>query len=61
MLFPQLPGASSSGYKWWEEGELKDLAAAVGLADFRRNRDFRFIMFAATKPAAAPEGDAAQQ
>ncbi|PNH02970.1 hypothetical protein TSOC_011015 [Tetrabaena socialis] len=36
--------------KYWEEAELRDLCASVGLAGFRRERDWRFIMFAATKP-----------
>ncbi|GIM05522.1 hypothetical protein Vretimale_9987 [Volvox reticuliferus] len=43
-------GLMSSPYRWWEEQELRDLCTAVGLQDFRRERDWRFIMFAVTKP-----------
>lgn len=39
-----------SAYKWWEEAELRDLCAAVGLTDFQRLRRNRFIMFCARKP-----------
>ncbi|GIL59042.1 hypothetical protein Vafri_14011 [Volvox africanus] len=35
---------------YWEEQELRDLCTAVGLEDFRRERDWRFIMFAVSKP-----------
>ena len=37
-------------YKWWEEDELKDLCASVGLESFTRERSWRFIMFSARKP-----------
>ena len=42
--------------KYWEEQELRDLCASVGLQDFRRDRTWQFILFAATKPRAS--GDA---
>ncbi|PSC67139.1 putative methyltransferase chloroplastic, partial [Micractinium conductrix] len=41
---------SPRAYKWWSEAELHDLCTSVGLADFRRARSNRFIMFAASKP-----------
>eukprot|EP00884_Botryococcus_braunii_P021550 jgi/Botrbrau1/8079/Bobra.0230s0006.1 len=44
-------GGQSRTYKWWEEAELRDLAAAAGLVDFQRKRSFRFIMFSAQKPS----------
>lgn len=37
-------------YKWWEEQELRELTAAMGLSDFQRNRSRRFIMFSVRKP-----------
>ncbi len=40
----------SSTYRWWEEEELRDLCASVGLQGFRRHRSFRFILFTAAKP-----------
>ena len=50
--FEPFGGASSSSlpYKFWEEQELRDLCGAVGLSDFRRERDQRFIMFTVSKP-----------
>jgi hypothetical protein len=47
--------AQSSQYQLWEEDELRDLCSSVGLQGFVRTRSFRFIMFSATKPAAADE------
>lgn len=46
------PSSSGSGrsYRWWEEGELRDLVTTVGLANFQRERRLRFIMFSASKP-----------
>ncbi|MEW5309021.1 MAG: hypothetical protein WDW38_000934 [Sanguina aurantia] len=41
---------SSQGYRWWEEVELNDLCASVGLQGFTRQRNLRFIMFSARKP-----------
>merc|ERR1711879_433620 len=43
-------GGNNTAYKFWEEQELKDLCTALGLKDFRREREQRFIMFAVTKP-----------
>lgn len=37
-------------YKWWSETELRDLFAGVGLQNFQRQRQNRFILFCATKP-----------
>jgi hypothetical protein len=42
--------AQSRQYQLWEEDELRDLAAAVGLVGFSRTRSFRYIMFSAAKP-----------
>lgn len=41
---------SPGAYKWWEEDEIRDLCAAVGLKAFRRERQNRFIMFCVEKP-----------
>ena len=38
--------------QWWEEQELRELTAAMGLKDFQRHRSNRFIMFAVRKPLA---------
>ncbi|KAG2485936.1 hypothetical protein HYH03_015380 [Edaphochlamys debaryana] len=47
----QLAGSrGGQPYRWWEEAELRELCEGVGLKDFRRDRSWRFIMFAATKP-----------
>jgi len=40
----------NANYRFWEEDELRDLCASVGLIDFRRHRRNRFIMFCASKP-----------
>ena len=40
----------TSSYRWWEEEELRDITAAVGLQNFRRHRSNRFIMFCVSKP-----------
>jgi hypothetical protein len=40
-----------NNYRWWEEAELRDLCEGVGLQSFTCDRQWRFIMFAATKPA----------
>ncbi|GLI62397.1 hypothetical protein VaNZ11_005014 [Volvox africanus] len=52
-------GLMSTPYRWWEEQELRDLCTAVGLEDFRRERDWRFIMFAVSKPTEASSVDSA--
>jgi len=36
--------------RWWNEDELRDLCETVGLQNFTRERDFRFIIFSAQKP-----------
>ncbi len=46
---------SGSNYRWWEEAELKDLCATVGLVNFQRERRLRFIMFSASKPELAEQ------
>jgi len=46
----QLQDAPRGQYKWWEEEELRDLCTGVGLQGFERERQWRFIMFAARKP-----------
>jgi hypothetical protein len=43
-------GRSNQTFRYWEEDELKDLVAAVGLTGYTRTRSRMFIMFAATKP-----------
>ena len=40
----------SAQYKWWSEDELRDLFASVGLRSFRRQRNFRFILWSVRKP-----------
>lgn len=40
-----------SNYQWWEETELRELTAVMGLQNFQRHRSNRFIMFSAQKPA----------
>lgn len=42
--------AGQTAYKWWEEDEIRDLCSAVGLVEFQRNRQSRFIMFSVRKP-----------
>ncbi|EIE18993.1 S-adenosyl-L-methionine-dependent methyltransferase [Coccomyxa subellipsoidea C-169] len=44
------PMSGGSNYQWWEEAELRELTAAMGLQDFQRHRTNRFIMFAVQKP-----------
>ena len=52
-----ISAGSSNNYQWWEEAELKELTAAMGLQDFQRYRSNRFILFSVRKPAAAPGAD----
>lgn len=47
-------GGTRMAYRWWAEQELRDLCTSVGLQDFSRDRQWRFIMFAATKPMPTP-------
>lgn len=49
FLEPTMNGTAP--YKWWEEQELRDLCAAVGLQGFQRDRRNRFILLCVTKPA----------
>ena len=44
------PGAPRAQFKWWSETELRDTFSAVGLQDFKCQRDFRFILWSVTKP-----------
>lgn len=46
------PMAGGSNYQWWEEAELRELTAAMGLQNFQRHRTNRFIMFSVQKPVA---------
>ncbi|KAF8072844.1 methyltransferase [Scenedesmus sp. PABB004] len=46
---------TSNTFRYWEEAELVDLCAGVGLADYRRSRSRMFIMFSATKPGGQAE------
>ncbi|GLC56003.1 hypothetical protein PLESTB_001054000 [Pleodorina starrii] len=57
----QLDPTAAAPYRWWEEQELRDLCAAVGLQDFRRERTWRFIMFAVTKPGSPDASPASEQ
>lgn len=41
---------SPGAFKWWEEDEIRDLAASVGLRGFTRQRSNRFILFCVQKP-----------
>lgn len=43
---------STDLFRRWEEQELRDVAKAVGLVNFRCHRVWQFIMFSATKPNA---------
>lgn len=45
-----------SSYRWWEEGEIKELCEGVGLQGFQRHRTRQFILFTATKPMGGMEG-----
>ena len=36
--------------QWWEEQELRELTATMGLQNFQRHRSNRFIMFSVQKP-----------
>lgn len=47
----QLSSTRSLPYRWWEEQELRDLTASMGLQNFSRHRNNRFILFAVSKPS----------
>jgi hypothetical protein len=40
----------AAGFRYWEEAELTDLAASVGLGSYQRIRSRMFILFSVTKP-----------
>lgn len=50
----QLSSSRSLPYRWWEEQELRDLTASMGLQNFQRHRRNRFILFSVTKPESSP-------
>jgi hypothetical protein len=43
----------TAGFRYWEEAELTDLAASVGLGSYQRIRSRMFILFSVTKPGTA--------
>lgn len=45
--------APKAQFKWWSEGELRDVFTSAGLQDFKCQRDFRFILWSVTKPPMA--------
>lgn len=55
-LLRRLPAPEQAQFRWWTERELRDLCAAVGLVDFRRERKNRFILFSARKPGVGVVG-----
>ena len=48
--FDPTSAGTGSNYRWWDEGELRELSETVGLVDFQRTRRMRFIMFSVKKP-----------
>ena len=58
MQLDPISAGSSNNYQWWEEAELRELTAAMGLQNFKRQRSNRFILFSARKPAALYEAAA---
>jgi len=46
-----LPGLTGRSYRFWSEDELRSLCELCGLENFKVERENRFIMFCATKPA----------
>ncbi len=47
-------GRNNNTFRYWEEDELIDLLAAVGLSErYERTRQRQFILFAATKPGSS--------
>jgi hypothetical protein len=51
MQLDPISAGSSNNYQWWEEAELRELTAAMGLQSFVRHRSNRFIMFCVQKPS----------
>ena len=49
-----LTGAHRRSCARWEEAEIKDLCATMGLKDYRRHRNNRFILFTVRKPGGSP-------
>ena len=45
-----LGASQTSSYRWWNETELRDLTAMVGLTGFQRERTRQFILLRAVKP-----------
>ena len=39
-------------YRWWNEQELKEICARMGLRFWQSKRTFRFIFFTVAKPLA---------
>lgn len=50
VQFDPTSAGTGSNYRWWDEGELRELSDIVGLIDFQRTRRLRFIMFSVRKP-----------
>ncbi len=40
----------AAGMRYWQEPELQELVAMVGLEQYERDRRFQYIMFTARKP-----------
>jgi len=51
-VFDRLDKGSGS-YRWWNEGELKEICARMGLDAYKCERRLRFILFSVTKPESA--------
>ncbi len=48
-LLRPLDGGSGP-YRWWNEQELREICARMGLKFWQSTRTFRFILFTVTKP-----------
>jgi SAM-dependent methyltransferase len=44
------PTKMTEQFRWWTEPEIRDLFASVGLIEFQRHREHRFILWSAKKP-----------
>lgn len=44
------PTTMNRQFRWWTEAEIRDLCASVGLINFQRHRDNRFILWSVQKP-----------
>lgn len=49
-VLDRVSGTGTQNMRWYEEQEIRDLGAAVGLGGFEKERSFRFILFSMTKP-----------